>query len=118
MAAGIHEVPGYDSEVGERGVQHFPKDRNRGCPSPARSSKSRTSNDQTCGLEVERSIFEALPAMVRDKTLFVVAHRLSTVQNSDRILLLNEQRLVGGGRPSILAGEQLLPGHGGEPTDF
>ena len=32
--------------------------------------------------------------MVRDKTLFVVAHRLSTVQNSDRILLLNEQRLV------------------------
>jgi ATP-binding cassette subfamily B protein len=43
---------------------------------------------------VERSIFDALPALVRDKTLFVVAHRLATVQNSDRILLLNEKRLV------------------------
>jgi ABC-type multidrug transport system fused ATPase/permease subunit len=43
---------------------------------------------------VERSIFDALPALVRDKTLFVVAHRLSTIRNSDRILLLNENRLV------------------------
>ena len=43
---------------------------------------------------VERSIFDALPALVRDGTLFVVAHRLATVQNSDRILLLNENRLV------------------------
>jgi ABC-type multidrug transport system fused ATPase/permease subunit len=43
---------------------------------------------------VEKSIFEALPAMLRQKSLFVVAHRLSTIQNSDRILLLNEKRLV------------------------
>jgi ABC-type multidrug transport system fused ATPase/permease subunit len=32
--------------------------------------------------------------LVRDKTLFVVAHRLSTIQNADRILLLNEKRLI------------------------
>ena len=43
---------------------------------------------------VERSIFDALPALVQDKTLFVVAHRLSTIQDSDRILLLNERRLI------------------------
>jgi ABC-type multidrug transport system fused ATPase/permease subunit len=43
---------------------------------------------------VERSIFDSLPELVRDKTLFVVAHRLSTIQNSDRILLLNEKRLI------------------------
>ena len=43
---------------------------------------------------VERSIFDALPEVVRGKTLFVVAHRLATIQNSDRILLLNENRLV------------------------
>jgi ABC-type multidrug transport system fused ATPase/permease subunit len=42
----------------------------------------------------EKSIFEALPALIRNKTLFVVAHRLSTIKNSDRILLLNENRLV------------------------
>ena len=50
----------------------------------------------------ERSIFDALPALVRDKTLFVVAHRLSTIQNSDRILLLNENRLVAMGTHQTL----------------
>jgi len=46
---------------------------------------------------IEKSIFDALPEIVRGKTLFVVAHRLATVQNSDRILLLNENRLVDAG---------------------
>ena len=39
-------------------------------------------------------MFEALPAIAKDKTLFVVAHRFSTVRDSDQILLLNENRLV------------------------
>jgi subfamily B ATP-binding cassette protein MsbA len=42
----------------------------------------------------EKSIFGSLPALVRDKTLFVAAHRLSTIKDSDRIFLLNENRLV------------------------
>jgi len=42
----------------------------------------------------ERSILETLPTLVRHKTLFIVAHCLSTIQDSDRILLLNENRLV------------------------
>jgi ABC-type multidrug transport system fused ATPase/permease subunit len=56
---------------------------------------------------VERSIFDVLPDLVRDKTLFVVAHRLSTIQNSDRILLLNESRLEAvGTHQSLLAGSE------------
>jgi ABC-type multidrug transport system fused ATPase/permease subunit len=54
---------------------------------------------------VEKSIFEALPSLLRDKTLFVVAHRLSTVQKSDRILLLNENRLVAMGTHESLLNE-------------
>jgi len=54
---------------------------------------------------VERSIFDALPTMVREKTLFVVAHRLATVQDSDRILLLNEKRLVAMGTHQQLLAE-------------
>jgi len=42
----------------------------------------------------ERSIFQSLSALVQDKTLFVVAYRLSTIRDSHRILLLNERRLV------------------------
>ncbi|MCU0484944.1 MAG: ABC transporter ATP-binding protein/permease [Anaerolineales bacterium] len=43
---------------------------------------------------VERSILDQLPGALAGKTIFIVAHRLSTVQNADRILLLNEKRLA------------------------
>lgn len=56
---------------------------------------------------VERSIIDALPAFVQHKTLFVVAHHLSTVQDSDRILLLNERRLVAmGTHQELLVGSE------------
>jgi ABC-type bacteriocin/lantibiotic exporter with double-glycine peptidase domain len=45
----------------------------------------------------ERSIFQSLPALLRDRTLFVVAHRLSTIRDSHRILVLNDNRLVATG---------------------
>lgn len=45
----------------------------------------------------EKPIFESLPPLVRKKTLIVVAHRLSTIQDSDSILLLSENRLVAAG---------------------
>ena len=70
---------------------------------------------------VERSIFEALPGIVQEKTLFVVAHRLSTIQDSNHILLLNENQLVAVGTHksllvsselyrSMVANQQLLAG--------
>ena len=42
----------------------------------------------------ERSIFQSLPALVRDKTLFVIAHQYSTIEDSNRILLLDENGLI------------------------
>jgi len=50
----------------------------------------------------EKSVFDSLPALVRDRTLFVVAHRASTIKQSDRILLLNKHRLIGIGTHSSL----------------
>ncbi len=46
---------------------------------------------------VERSIFDALPALIKSKTLFIVTHKLSTVKNVNRVLLLNENRLIATG---------------------
>jgi ATP-binding cassette subfamily B protein len=43
------------------------------------------------------SIFSLLPESVRGKTMFIAAHRLSTIKNMDRILLLDENRLLATG---------------------
>src|SRR5581483_756952 len=39
-------------------------------------------------------IFEAIEQLRRGRTLFVIAHRLSTVQSADVILVLNRGRMV------------------------
>ena len=45
-------------------------------------------------LVTERSIFESLPSVIRGKTLFIVAHRLSTIKDCSKIILLDENRLI------------------------
>jgi subfamily B ATP-binding cassette protein MsbA len=44
--------------------------------------------------ESERLVQEALERLMEDRTTFVVAHRLTTIQRADRILVVNKGRLV------------------------
>jgi len=44
--------------------------------------------------ESERLVQEALDHLRRDRTTIVIAHRLSTVQNADRISVIDEGRIV------------------------
>lgn len=111
--AGIHDFiaglpEGYDSPVGEKGVNLSEGQKQRLSIARAlvKSPDILILDEPTSALDsiTEKSIWELLPASVRGKTLFVVAHRLSTAQNADRILLLNENRLVAvGTHHSLLA---------------
>jgi subfamily B ATP-binding cassette protein MsbA len=44
--------------------------------------------------ESEREVQNALDALMQGRTSFVIAHRLSTVMNADRIIVLKEGRIV------------------------
>ncbi len=50
----------------------------------------------------ERAVQTAIDALVRDKTVLVIAHRLSTVAGADRILVLDEGRVIESGRHAEL----------------
>ena len=48
--------------------------------------------------ENEKELMEAIDALTKEKTIFMIAHRLKTVRNADRILVLNQGRIVQQGR--------------------
>jgi ABC-type multidrug transport system fused ATPase/permease subunit len=53
----------------------------------------------------EAVIIRAMDALMRGRTTFMIAHRLSTLQRCDVILVLEQGRLVRRGPP-----EEVLPG--------
>lgn len=58
--------------------------------------------------ENEGKILEALARLIRDKTVIVIAHRLSTITRADRILVLDEGRIVQRGTHQELASREGL----------
>lgn len=96
----IERLPdGYRTEVGERGVRL-----SMGQRQLIAFARALAYNPQVLLLldeatssvdaETERWILEAMDRVLRGRTSIVIAHRLSTVQNVDRILVLHRGRLV------------------------
>ena len=50
----------------------------------------------------DRLVQRALRTILADRTAFVIAHRLSTVEIADRVLVVEAGRIVEDGPPSVL----------------
>jgi ATP-binding cassette, subfamily B, bacterial HlyB/CyaB len=95
----IMELPeGYDSIVGERGSSLSGGQRQRVAIARALITDPRILifDEATSALdyESERIIQDGMQEIARGRTVFIIAHRLSTVRRTDRILTIERGRLV------------------------
>lgn len=101
---------GVDTLVGERGARLSGGQKQRLAIARAliRNPRILILDEATSALdsESEKLIQDALSRLMKDRTTFVVAHRLSTVQEADQILVLDEGKIVESGTHSELLQHQ------------
>jgi ATP-binding cassette subfamily B multidrug efflux pump len=89
---------GYDARVGERGVKLSGGQRQRIALARVilKDAPILLLDEATSALdsEVEAAIQETLSAMMEGKTVLAIAHRLSTIARMDRIVVLDDGRIV------------------------
>lgn len=97
---------GYQTPLGERGITLSGGQRQRIAIARAilRNAPILLLDEATSALDAESEAFvqNALEGLTRSRTTLVVAHRLATVRNADRILVLEAGRLVAEGRHTAL----------------
>jgi subfamily B ATP-binding cassette protein MsbA len=95
----INNLPeGYDTLIGDDGVMLSGGQRQRIAIARAilKDAPILILDEATSALDTdsERFIQAALDGLIKDRTTFVIAHRLSTVEKADRILVMESGRII------------------------
>ncbi|MFT7387606.1 MAG: ATP-binding cassette subfamily B multidrug efflux pump [Candidatus Endobugula sp.] len=93
-----HQAIGYDAQVGERGVKLSGGQRQRVAIARVllKDAPILVLDEATSALdsEIEAAIQESLYQLMEGKTVIAIAHRLSTIAAMDRLIVMNDGRIV------------------------
>lgn len=107
----VQKLPhGIDSQIGERGVKLSggQKQRIQIARAILKDAPILILDEATSSLDAksEMEVQEALEKLMKNKLVIIIAHRFSTLQNVDHVIVLNEGRITQKGTPRELASEK------------
>lgn len=98
---------GINTEVGERGIKLSGGQRQRIQIARAiyKDAPILILDEATSSLDAksESEVSEAIDNLVKDRMVIIIAHRFSTIQNANRIIVLNDKKIESMGTPDELA---------------